>query len=167
MAGSRGRRPNLTLRGCYVLALCLVLLIVGVGCGSWPLAAAGLGTTTLLLTSYLGFAASAALLWRRHLELVWWLPRSASSEGLVAQRPFTVQVTLRNVSPVHLGLGELRGRALERNLGPQGGHDRSRLLYDVAFDVVLRSQDQRQMASVRGPDRGKASIEALAEIVVW
>ena len=108
MASGRGKQPTLTVRGCYVLSLCLVLLIVGVGCGSWPLAAAGLAVTTLLLTSYLGFAASAALLWRRHLELVWWLPRSASSEGLVAQRPFTVQVTLRNVSPVHLGLGELR-----------------------------------------------------------
>ncbi len=108
MKSGQGKRPTLTVRGCYVLSLCLVLLIVGVGCGSWPLAAGGLVTTTLLLGSYLSFTASAALLWRRHLELVWWLPRSASSEGLVAQRPFTVQVTLRNVSPVHLGLGELR-----------------------------------------------------------
>ena len=108
MASALGKRPTLTVRGCYVLALCLVLLIVGVGCGSWPLAAAGLSITTLLLCSYIGFAASASLLWRRHLELVWWLPRSASSEGLIAHRPFTVQVTLRNVSPVNLGLAELR-----------------------------------------------------------
>lgn len=122
MASGRGKQPTLTVRGCYLLSLCLVLLIVGVGCGSWPLAAAGLGTMTLLLGSYLEFAASAALLWRRHLELVWWLPRSASSEGLVAQRPFTVQVTLRNVSPLHLGLAELRvfgSRCLEvRSLLP-------------------------------------------------
>jgi uncharacterized protein (DUF58 family) len=122
LASGRGKQPTLTVRGCYVLSLCLVLLIVGVGCGSWPLAAAGLAVTTLLLCSYLEFAASAALLWRRHLELVWWLPRSASSEGLLAQRPFTVQVTLRNVSPVHLGLAELRvfgSRCLEvRSLLP-------------------------------------------------
>jgi uncharacterized protein (DUF58 family) len=108
VASGRGKRPSLTVRGCYVLALCLVLLIVGVGCGSWSLAAMALAVHALLLTSYLGFAGNTALLWRRHLELVWWLPRSASSEGLVALRPFAVQVTLRNISPVHLGFAELR-----------------------------------------------------------
>lgn len=166
MAGSRGKRPNLTVRGCYVLSLCLVLLIVGVGCGSWPLAAAGLCTTTLLLTSYLGFAASAALLWRRHLELVWWLPRSASSEGLVAQRPFTVQVTLRNVSPVHLGLGELRvfgSRCLEvsGHLPPLPLHAGSEAKGTLTMKVAQAGQWFVHGAAVRLYDAlGLYTIEA-------
>lgn len=108
MASGGGRQPSLTGRACYVLALALVLLIVGAGCGSASLAAAGLAVVTLLCCVYVSFAARVALLWRRHLELVWWLPRSASSEGLVAHRPFEVQVTLRNLSPLSMGLCELR-----------------------------------------------------------
>jgi uncharacterized protein (DUF58 family) len=104
----RSRQPALTLRGCYLLALCLVLLIVGVGSSSWPISAAGLSVISLLFGAYVSFAARVALLWRRNLELAWWLPRAASSEGLVAQRPFSVQVTLRNLGRLHLGLAELQ-----------------------------------------------------------
>ena len=108
MTVSRGRTPSLTTRGCYVLALGVMLLIVGVGDSNWGLAAAGLFTVTLLFAAYVGFAARAALLWRRYLELVWWLPRAASSEGLLCQRPFEVQMALRNLAPLDLGLGEVR-----------------------------------------------------------
>jgi uncharacterized protein (DUF58 family) len=108
VASSGGRQPTLTGRACYVLALALVLLIVGAGTSSVGLAAAGLTVVALLCVGYVACAARAALLWRRYLELVWWLPRSASAEGLVAHRPFEVQVTLRNLSPLSLGLGELR-----------------------------------------------------------
>jgi len=103
-----GRTPSLTTRGCYVLALAVVLLIVGVGYASWGLSAAGLGTVTLIFAAYVAFSARVGLLWRRYLELVWWLPRAATSEGLVAQRPFDVQVALRNLGPLDLGLGEVR-----------------------------------------------------------
>jgi uncharacterized protein (DUF58 family) len=91
-----------------VLALAVVLLIVGVGYGSWGLSAAGLFTVTLLFGAYVAFAARAALLWRRYLELVWWLPRAATSEGLLCQRPFEVQMALRNLGPLDLGIGEVR-----------------------------------------------------------
>lgn len=103
-----GRTPSLTTRGCYVLALSVVLLIVGVGYASWGLSAAGLGTVTMIFAAYVAFASRVGLLWRRYLELVWWLPRAATSEGLVAQRPFDVQVALRNLGPIDLGLAEVR-----------------------------------------------------------
>src|SRR5262245_50569046 len=96
------------MRGCYVLALGMVLLIVGVGYGSYGLGAAGLGAVTLLCGAYVAFAARAALLWRRYLELVWWLPRAATSEGLLCQRPFEVQMALRNLGPLDLGIGDVR-----------------------------------------------------------
>jgi len=108
VAARRSRVPSLTTRGCYVLALGLVLLIVGVGYASWGLSAAGLGTLALLFAAWIGFAGRVALLWRRYLELVWWLPRAASSEGLVCHRPFEVQVALRNLSPLYLGVCEVR-----------------------------------------------------------
>ncbi len=108
MTAGRGKAPALTARGCYVLALGMVLLIVGVGCANYGLCAAGFCAVTLLFAAYVEFAGRAALLWRRYLELVWWLPRAASREGLIAQRPFEVQVALRNLSPLNLGFGEVR-----------------------------------------------------------
>lgn len=108
MASAPGKQPALTARGCYVLALSLVLLIVGVGYGSGVTAAAGLGASGFLLFSYVSFLGRASLMWRRHVELLWWLPRAAGAEGLVAHRPFEVLVTLRNLSPLDLGIAELR-----------------------------------------------------------
>ncbi len=105
---NRGRFPALTTRGAYVLSLAIVLLILGVGYGSWTLSLTGLCCVTLLFTSYLLFAMRVALLWRRYLELVWWLPRAAANEGLIAHRTFEVQVALRNLSPLSLGFAELR-----------------------------------------------------------
>src|SRR5262249_50228196 len=100
--------PSLTARGCYLLALGVVVLIVGVGCANWGLSAAGMLIIGLLFVAYIGAAARAALIWRRYLELGWWLPRAASSEGLLAQRPFEVQMALRNVSSLDLGIAEVR-----------------------------------------------------------
>lgn len=108
MSSSRGRLPALSTRGAYVLALAIVLLILGVGYGSFSLALSGLGCITLLFCAYLSFASRVALLWRRYLELVWWLPRAASNEGLIAHRTFEVQVALRNLGPMALGHAELR-----------------------------------------------------------
>lgn len=108
MSSSRGRLPALSTRGAYVLALAIVLLILGVGYGSFSLALTGLGCITLLFCAYLSFASRVALLWRRYLELVWWLPRAASNEGLIAHRTFEVQVALRNLGPIALGHAELR-----------------------------------------------------------
>jgi uncharacterized protein (DUF58 family) len=108
VSSSRGRLPALSTRGAYVLALAIVLLILGVGYGSFSLALTGLGCITLLFCAYLSFASRVALLWRRYLELVWWLPRAASNEGLIAHRTFEVQVALRNLGPIALGHAELR-----------------------------------------------------------
>jgi uncharacterized protein (DUF58 family) len=108
VSSSRGRLPALSTRGAYVLALAIVLLILGVGYGSFSLALTGLGCITLLFCAYVSFASRVALLWRRYLELVWWLPRAASNEGLIAHRTFEVQVALRNLGPIALGHAELR-----------------------------------------------------------
>ena len=108
MSSARGRYPELTTRGAYVLALGLVFLILGVGYGTFGLALAGLSTITFLFCGYLAFASRVALVWRRYLELVWWLPRAASNEGLLAHRSFEVQVTLRNLGPIALGHAEVR-----------------------------------------------------------
>jgi len=107
-SSNRGRFPALTTRGAYVLSLAIVLLILGVGYGSWALSLTGLCCITLLFCTYLLFAMRVALLWRRYLELVWWLPRAAANEGLIAHRTFEVQVALRNLSPLALGFAELR-----------------------------------------------------------
>jgi uncharacterized protein (DUF58 family) len=107
-SSNRGRFPALTTRGAYLLSLAIVLLILGVGYGSWALSLTGLGCITLLFCTYLLFAMRVALLWRRYLELVWWLPRAAANEGLIAHRTFEVQVALRNLSPLSLGFAELR-----------------------------------------------------------
>lgn len=108
MIPGRGRSPALSVRGCYLLALGVVLLILGVGYANYAFAAAGLSTVTLLFAAWVSFAARAALLFRRYLELVWWLPRAASNEGLIAHRPFEVQLALRNLGPLDLGIGEVR-----------------------------------------------------------
>ena len=107
-SSQRGRFPALTTRGAYVLSLSIVLLILGVGYGSWALSLTGLCCITLLFCTYLLFAMRVSLLWRRYLELVWWLPRAAANEGLIAHRTFEVQVALRNLSPLSLGFAELR-----------------------------------------------------------
>lgn len=107
-SSNRGRFPALTTRGAFVLSLAIVLLILGVGYGSWVLSLTGLCCVTLLFCTYLLFAMRVALLWRRYLELVWWLPRAAANEGLIAHRTFEVQVALRNLSPLSLGYAELR-----------------------------------------------------------
>ncbi len=109
-----GRVPVLTGRGRIWLSLSLVLLILGVGSGSSSLAALGLCVLSGLLALYVHFFPTAILVWRRYLELLWWVPRQAgakgaqSSFGLVAHRPFPLKLTLRNLSPLALGLAEVR-----------------------------------------------------------
>lgn len=103
-----GRSPALTERGCYVLCLGLLLLILGVGYGSVLLSAAGLVALVFLSAAFVAFSLRVALLWQRSLELVWWLPRATSAEGLIAQRPFEIHVTLRNRGPLRLGRCTLR-----------------------------------------------------------
>lgn len=161
-----GRQPTLTGRACYVLALALVLLIVGAGCGSVGLAAAGLAVIVLLCVGYVSLAARAALLWRRQLELVWWLPRSASSEGLVAHRAFEVQVTLRNLSPLSMGLCELRVFAsrpveVETVLVPAPLPPQREILARLSVRVLQAGQWFVHGAAVRLTDRlGLYTLEA-------
>ena len=105
---SKGRFPTLHTSGGYLLSVGLLLLVLGVAVGQWSVSALGLSALALLCASYVGFALRVSLLWRRHLELLWWLPKAASSEGLVAHRPVEVQLTLRNLSPLRLSVSELR-----------------------------------------------------------
>jgi uncharacterized protein (DUF58 family) len=107
MSGPRNRHPSISPRGASVFALGVLLLILAVGQGSLLLAAAGLFSIALLLAAYLAFAARVALVWRRQIELVWWLPRAASNEGLVAGRPFEAQLGLSNHTPLDLGQGSV------------------------------------------------------------
>ena len=105
---AKGRFPTLHTNGGYLLSIGLFMLVLGVAVGQWSISALGLTSLTLLCASYVGFALRVSLLWRRHLELLWWLPRAATSEGLVALRPVGVQLTLRNLSPLKLWVSELR-----------------------------------------------------------
>lgn len=105
---AKGRFPTLHTNGGYLLSVGLFLLVLGVAVGQWSVSALGLTALSLLCASYVGFALRVSLLWRRHLELLWWLPRAATSEGLVALRPVGVQLTLRNLSPLKLRVSELR-----------------------------------------------------------
>ena len=105
---ARGRFPTLHTNGGYLLSVGLCLLVLGVAVGQWSISALGMASLSLLCAGYVGFALRVSLLWRRHLELLWWLPRAATSEGLVAQRPVEVQLTLRNLSPLRLRVSELR-----------------------------------------------------------
>lgn len=110
-SGGRGKLPVLTGRGRLLLTLAMVLLIVGTGSGNWMLAVFGVLVTGALLSLYLRFFPTAVLVWRRYLELLWWLPRPhahGGADGLVAGRPFPLQVTLRNLGPRHLGSAGLR-----------------------------------------------------------
>ena len=70
-----GRLPVLTARGRLWLILSLVLLILGAGSGAAAPAALGLCALGGLLSLYLLFFPTAILVWRRYLELLWWVPR--------------------------------------------------------------------------------------------
>lgn len=105
---ARGRYPTLHVGGGCLLSLGLILLVLGVAVGKWTITALGFATLSLLCASYVTFALRVSLLWRRHIELLWWLPRAATSEGLVAGRPVEVQLTLRNLSPLTMRVTELR-----------------------------------------------------------
>lgn len=166
MSSSRGRLPALSTRGAYVLALSIVLLILGVGYGSFSLALTGLCCITLLFCTYLSFASRVALLWRRYLELVWWLPRAASNEGLVAHRSFFVQVALRNLGPIALGHAELRvfcSRCIivARPLAPVLLRARSQATARLELRALQAGQWMIHGAAVRLWDRfGLFAIEA-------
>ena len=105
---AKGRYPTLHVSGGSLMSLGLILLVLGVAVGKWSIAALGFASLSLLCASYVTFAWRVSLLWRRHLELLWWLPRAATSEGLVAGRPVEVQLTLRNLSPLRMRVTELR-----------------------------------------------------------
>lgn len=111
---SSSKLPVLTAAGRHWLTLALLLLLLGTGLGNWLLAALGVCALGALLCLYLGFFPTAILIWRRYLELVWWLPRPASggnaetAAGLIAHRPFTLKLALRNLSPLSLGFATLR-----------------------------------------------------------
>lgn len=110
MAGPQGKLPALSPAGRAWLTLAMVLLIIGGGTGSWMLAACGFTVLGALLTLYLRFMPIAVVVWRRYLELVWWVerPPGGGTTGLLAQRPFSLQVALRNLGPIPLGRAELR-----------------------------------------------------------
>src|SRR3954451_12655150 len=107
MAGDAGKLPALSPAGRAWLTLSMVLLIIGGGTGSWMLSACGLVVLAALLALYLRFMPVAVVVWRRYLELVWWVERP-SGGGLVAQRPFSLHATLRTLGPLPLGRAELR-----------------------------------------------------------
>src|ERR1044071_4755387 len=107
-AGAVGKLPALSPAGRAWLTLAMVLLIIGGGTGSWMLSACGLLVLAALLTLYLSFMPIAVVVWRRYLELVWWVERPEGAGGLIAQRPFSLHVTLRNLGPLPLGRAELR-----------------------------------------------------------
>ncbi|HNI59547.1 MAG TPA: hypothetical protein PKW11_06370, partial [Pseudomonadota bacterium] len=91
---AKGRYPTLHVSGGSLLSLGLILLVLGVAVGKWTISALGFASLSLLCASYVSFALRVSLLWRRHIELLWWLPRAATSEGLVAGRPVEVQLSL-------------------------------------------------------------------------
>ena len=105
---SRGRYPTLHQNGGALLSVGVLLLALGVAVEKWTVSAVGFASLALLCASYVGFALRVSLLWRRHVEILWWLPRAATSEGLLAGRPIEVSLALRNLSHLSLRVSEIK-----------------------------------------------------------
>lgn len=105
---AQGRYPTLHTFGGFLFSVGLLLLLLGVVVGKWTIAALGFVALVGLCAGYVGFALQVSMVWRRHIELVWWLPRAAHNEGFVAGRPVEARLTLRNLSFLPLRMHDLR-----------------------------------------------------------
>ena len=101
--------PALSPTGLVLAVLGGAFTLAGAALAAWPLLALGLAQLSLLLFLYVLFVPAGAMLRRRNLELAWWVPASESSGGaLVADRPLTLRIMLRNRSPFHLTVRRMR-----------------------------------------------------------
>lgn len=101
-------KPTLTTSGKSVLASAGVFVLAGVIVRSWPLVSIGGVALVLLLAAMVLFYPRTILLGRRQLEVAWWIPPAETAGGaLRVERPFRLQIFLRNRSPYHLGRAEV------------------------------------------------------------
>jgi len=101
--------PALTPTGLTLALVGGAFTLAGAVLAAWPLLALGLVLVSVLLFLYVMFVPAGAMLRRRNLELAWWVPASESAGGaLVADRPLSLQIMLRNRSPFHLTVRQMR-----------------------------------------------------------
>lgn len=116
--------PVLTPSGLMLALVGGAFVVAGVLVSAWPLLALGFAVISALLVLYVVFVSPAALLRRRGLELAWWVPPAESAGGaLLAGRPLTLHLMLRNRSPFRLSVPRLRvvaSSAIELAAPPTG-----------------------------------------------
>ena len=101
--------PALTPTGLALAVVGAAFTLAGAALAAWPLIALGLTQISLLFFLYVMFVPAGAMLRRRNLELAWWVPASESSGGaLVVDRPLSLRIMLRNRSPFHLIVRQMR-----------------------------------------------------------
>ncbi len=101
--------PSLTRTGLLLVGVGAAFVFTGALVAAWPLVALGFALLAALLVLLVLFVPHAALLRRRQLELAWWVPAGESAGGaLIADRPMTLHLLLRNHAPFPLTLPRLR-----------------------------------------------------------
>jgi uncharacterized protein (DUF58 family) len=101
--------PVLTRRGLLLIGSGAALVGLGVAAAAWPLLALGFLEVSAVLCLYILFIPRAVLLRRKQLELAWWVRLGEATGGaLVVDRPFALQILLRNHTRYRLLLAKMR-----------------------------------------------------------
>jgi uncharacterized protein (DUF58 family) len=101
--------PALTRSGLLAVGVGAAFVFAGALVSAWPLVAIGFAVISALLVLYLLFIPTCALLRRRHLEFAWWVPAADASGGaLIADRPLTLHLLLRNHAPFRLSVPRMK-----------------------------------------------------------
>ena len=101
--------PSLTPSGLILALVGSAFVVAGTLAGAWPLLAIGFTQVSALLVLYLLMLPASAMLRRQNLELAWWVPVGQTGGGaLVADRPMSLQIMLRNRTPFRLAVQRIQ-----------------------------------------------------------